>query len=357
MTLRSQFKALFSPRQTWLSAEATLVQAGGWLGPNEVLVPRADCFYRRLSFPGMAAAQRSAALALAAKRAAPEPGAIHAVRWQGDVAHLWLLPASASAHWDDQARLVPESAMLATPAEPDCERLLQVQRGFEGQIWRDGVLAASRWWPEMPTPDAWRQFLRAGSVAVSDPIPLPSPQTLPLQPQPWGQSGTALAWTPAQLEQAFWKVIVALVTFVLGWQLLAMAVWSVSRAWQESALSDVRNASAPLIAARERAESARNRLEDFIALTATPVDYVLMADARRLLPPDARVRTWFRDAGRLRLEVASPVGDPRVFVQAFREHPVLSNVVANPLDGGVMQLDIDLEQSQGQIQNAEAVVP
>jgi len=331
------------PRRRWKSPEASLIQAGGWLGPNEVIVPRADCLYRRLHFPGIPQSQRSAALGLAAARLAPEPGALHVARWQGEVAHVWILPAADAAGWDENESMVVETAILPLPTEQDGERLIRLQRGFEGQIWRAGVLAASRWWDSPPTAATWQVFLRAGSVAIDSAARAPSPLELSLQPEPWGQSEARLAWTPAQLERLFWRVVVASVAFLFGWQMLAWAVWSFSTVSQDLALASVRSASAPLIAARERAETARDRMIALTALKAGPVDYVLMADARRLLPEETRVTTWFRDDSRLRLEVQAPAGDPRVFVQAFREHPLLSSVVANPLDGGLMQLDVDLE--------------
>ena len=52
---------------------------------------------------------------------------------------------------------------------------------------------------------------------------------------------------------------------------------------------------------------------------------------------------WFRDGGSLRLELQSAESDPRVFVQAFRGHPLLANVTINPLDAGRLQLDVDLD--------------
>jgi hypothetical protein len=309
-------------------------------------VPRADCLHRRFVFGGVPAAQREPALALAAERAAPTPGGRHAVRWQGDAAQLWLLPAEHCASLGSDEVLVAESSLLPPPDGRDAERLVAVQRGVEGQVWRNGELRASRWWPSAPDADAWARFLRASGLPVPAVATLPVIETLPLLSEPWGQPGGRLAWAPAQLEAAFWTSLVALAAVVIGWQLAASVVWTTAAAWQSHRVEQLRESAAPQIEARERAELARARIDAFRALTATPVDLLLLADLRRTLPPETRLTAWFRDATQLRIEVEGGGTDPRTFVQALAEHPVLSTVVANPLANGRMQLDVELEAAE-----------
>lgn len=105
----------------------------------------------------------------------------------------------------------------------------------------------------------------------------------------------------------------------------------------------LRASAAPLIAARERAEVARTRIDAYASLAATPVDYLLLAELRVLLPADVRVSAWSRDAGQLRVEVEGGGSDPRTFVQSLAGHPVFSSVVANPVTNGRMQLDVALD--------------
>lgn len=343
MTLRERSRALFSPHRRWLDAEAGPPQVGGWFGPRQCIVPRADCLHRRLAFGGVPADQREPALALAAERAAPMPGSRHAVRWQGDAAQLWLLPAEQSASLGIDEVLVAESSLLPPPDRSDVERLVAVQRGVEGQVWRDGELRASRWWPASPDAEAWARFLRASGVSVAPAPTVPTVETLALLSEPWGRPGGRLAWAPAQLEAAFWTALVAVAAAVIGWQLAAGVVWTTAAAWQSHRVEQLRESAAPQIAARERAESARGRIDAYRALTATPIDLLLLADLRRALPEEARLTAWFRDAAQLRVEVEGGGTDPRIFVQALAEHPVLSTVVANPLANGRMQLDVQLD--------------
>lgn len=343
MTLRERSKALFSPHRRWLAAETGPLQVGGWFGPRQCVVPRADCLHRRMAFNGVPVAQRAQALALAAERAAPSPGGRYAVRWQGDVAQVWLLPPERCSSVGVDEVLVAESSLLPPPASPDAERLIAVERGVEGQVWRDGELRASRWWPASPDGEAWARFLRSSGLPVPPVSTTPAIDAPVLLSEPWGRPAGRLAWAPAQLEAAFWTVLVMLAAVVIGWHVAAGVAWTAAAEWQAYRVEQLRASAAPLIAARERAESARERIDAYGALTATPVDLILLADVRRLLPPEARLSAWFRDASQLRIEVDGGGNDPRTFVQAFSPHPVLSTVVANPLANGRMQLDVQLD--------------
>lgn len=344
MTPRDRLKALFSPTRRWIGADAETVRSGGWLGPVEVVVPRSASQYRLFRFPRLSAEQRAAALRLAAGRAAPTGSAPWAARWQGDVAHVWLVDPAAVANADPAATLVAESSLRAPPASPDAARLLAMREGFEGQVWRDGALAASHWWPAMPDSAAWARFLRSASQPV-DGIAVPPAEHVPLLAAPWGRADRGLPWSAPQLERGFWRALVVLVGLLVGWQASATAAWAVAGVVQEAELERLRRESMPLIEAREQAEAARDRMAAYADLARTPVDHALIADVRRALPDDARLVAWYRDAGRLRFELQSASADPRVFVQAFSGHPLLAGVVANPGDAGRMQLEVDLDSA------------
>ncbi len=342
MTLRRRFQALFSPTRRWIGAEGEAIQPGGWLGPVEVVVPRVACEHRRLVFPQLSADQRAAALRLAASRALPSEGGRWVARWQDDVAHVWLVDPAALGGVDPAATLMPESSLRPSPAAPDAVRLLAMREGVEGQVWRDGRLLTSRWWPSAPDAAAWGRFLRAASLPADDAVP-PAVESLPLAEVPWGRADERLRWSATQLERAFWRSLGIVVGLVLGWQLVATVAWAIAGRWQDAELDRVRAESMPLIEARETAEAAHARMAAYVDLTRTPDDHVLLADLKRGLPQDARLLSWYRDAGRLRVEVQSATGDPRVFVQAFREHPLLAGIVANPSESGRMLLEVDLD--------------
>jgi hypothetical protein len=294
--------------------------------------------YRRFDFSALPPSRRREALDVAARHGPFEGGTRSACRWQGGIAHVWT--PRDPLDLPDDADLIAESSLVPAPADADAVRLLALRDGVEGQVWDAGVLGASRWWPQPPSADAWSRFLRAAGRPADAAVP--PVQALAADAEPWGEAHERLAWRPARIEAFAWRATAVVVALVLGWQLAALATWSIAPALQTARLDALRGDAAPLIAARERAEGAQQRLAGLAALVDGPSDLQLMADVRTALGAEARVVGWARDGGRLRIDLQGVGADPRPVVQAFAGHPRLAAVVANPAEAGRMQLDIEL---------------
>jgi hypothetical protein len=103
----------------------------------------------------------------------------------------------------------------------------------------------------------------------------------------------------------------------------------------------LRSQAAPLLAARERADRARDALLALRDLQRGSSDYRLMADVIAPLPADARLAAWVRDDTKLQVTVKSADTDPRHFVSAYDGKPLLAGVIATPIEGA-MGLAFDL---------------
>lgn len=335
MTLLHRFEALFSPRRRWIDGTPGPA-AGGFLGPRQVILPRAASMYRRFDFSMVPPAQRRAALDVAVRQDASGAPVRPACRWQGAVAHAWIPTAALP---DPAARWVAESSLLAPPPG-DAHRLVALRDGVEGQVWRGGVLAASRWWSAPPDAAAWALFLRGAGVAVPTAPPPVEPGAL--SAAPWGDAHERVAWSDAQLEAAATRAGVFLLALLAGWLLATVVTWTVALTLQSRQLDAIRTESTPLISARERAEAAQQRVAALAALAGGPSDLALLRDVHARLPDGARLVGWTRDGQRLRIDLAGAGSDPRPIVQAFADHAQLGGVVANPVDAARMQLDVDL---------------
>lgn len=350
MHLRNQLTALFSPTRRLIGPDRDVIRAGGPLGAMQWVVPRAQCHYRRIDLPNLSARKRQAAARIAARRYQPAAGALSHIAWTGSVAHLWTwtAPPEDLAASEDLAWL-PETLLRAPPAD-DGARLLRMVEGFEGQLWRDGQLQASQWWPQPPGEDGWRRFLRGCGLPAGDArSPEPEPgqfEPLPWAETPWGDTQRGLPASPAALERLAWAGAFGLLAIVLGWQLAGTLTWSVARTQLDTRTETLRARAAPLLDARERADAARQALLSYHALAQQGIsDYALMAQIVSPLPDDIRFGGWRREGARLQTLVSSADTDPRHFVSAFGQHPRLADVVASPVEGGSMQLDFTLPQA------------
>lgn len=344
MHLRNLLPALFSPTHRLLGPESTILHQGGALGQVQWVVPRADTHYRRLDFSELPMRQRLPAALLAMRRHELAPGMLHHLAWTGGIAHAWIWPRPdpALAIAQDQQAWIPESLLRAPPGV-DGPRLLGQMSGVEGQIWRDGQLWASQWWPDLPGKDAWRRFLRGGGVGPEVAEVPPQLEWLPWSDAPWGDPHRGLPGSPALLERLAWAAALGVVGLGLGWQLAAQANWTIALARVDSRVEALRAQAAPLLEARERADAALESLQGYRDLRSGVSDYVMMGEVVRPLPADTRLAAWRREGVRLQVGVLSAESDPRKYVSAFDGHPQLAEVVATPaLDGTGMQLDFTL---------------
>ena len=347
MNLRKQLAALFLPTRrltgTELDPPADLLQQGGALGGQQWVVPRAQCQYRRADLSAVPPRQRVAAARLAATRYQPSPDAAVHTAWRRGIAHLWIWTSPPPEVASGEQRWIPES-LLRAPPESDGPRLLTLVRGCEGQVWEDGQLLQSQWWPAPPDADAWQRFLRAGGLDSAAAVP-PVPETLSWSDS-WGEGGRD--WLPSSTvgrERLAWLALGAVFAVALGWQLTGLARWGLASASLAADLERTRTQMAPVLAARERAEAAQAEAERLRGLQSGASDYELAARVVAAQPAGIRVNGWRRDANNLHVLLVGGDADPRKYVAAYAGKLNLAEVTATPMSGG-MQLTFKLPKDE-----------
>lgn len=338
----SRLKTLFSPTRRQAGHDRLVLTTGGLFGSMEWVVPRADCHYRRIDLGALPARQRFSAAAIAARRLEPTSQARSQVAWVGGFAHIWTWVAPDPGI-EPEARWIPESLLKAAPLV-DGPRLLRAIRGVEGQVWMEGQMQASQWWPERPSNEDWHRFLRFAGVAQTpsnNDVPVPS--DLPWQAAPWGDVRRGAGISPASFERLAWPIGLGALALALGWQLAVQAKWSAAQEQQRARIESLRSSAASLLDARERADAAQADITEYRRLQWAFDDYVLMTDIDAALPDEARLVGWQREGAKLKAGLQSQDADPRHFVAAFVKHPTLSQLQAAPAtETGVMSLDFIL---------------
>ena len=332
MNLRTNLAALFSPTRRLFGIESPVVQQGGAFGGQQWVVPRSECQYRQADLAALPPRQRVAAARLAAARYQPTPGSLTHIAWRQGVAHLWIWVAPPAEVATQEQRWIPESLLL--PPHGDGPRLLQLARGTEGQVWKDGQLATSQWWPGVPDRESWQRFLRAGGLDAADSAP-PVPDSLPWA-DAWGEGGrTWLPGSTAGRERLAWLATGAVIAMLLGWQLTGLARWNLAGARLAADLEAARADMAPVLAARERAEQALAEAERLRQLQGGMSDYELMSRITAALPEGVLLQGWRREPGKLEVLVAGGGTDPRKFVAAFAGKLELAELTATPIASGM----------------------
>jgi hypothetical protein len=181
---------LFTPRlisldnegKTWMltsvEGEIRPQQKPKSLGQNILVVPRSQCSFRRADLKEGGRAAVQAARLRAQKDALPGENKLKIVKdGDGNKIGIWGYKSP-----EGFSRTLPES-LAYEPLEAG-ERLVICVEGIEGQVWRGGVLRASRWWPQRPNQRQWQTFMRVAHPGDVSPLPpMPAPTSVPLRTQ------------------------------------------------------------------------------------------------------------------------------------------------------------------------------
>lgn len=124
-----------------------------WAGQTISIVPRQKCRFARYRLRSSGRQAMAAAKLKAKRELLVFDGGVHfQVGGEGEYLSAWSFPWVGAPF----SRHLPES--LACEPIQNGARILACSVGFEGQVWRSGVVIASRWWPVVPSTLEWRIF-------------------------------------------------------------------------------------------------------------------------------------------------------------------------------------------------------
>ncbi len=267
------------------------------LQPSIYVISRALCSFSRVRLTGKNAKARAAAkLGVAFRQGYNDPQTrlskdptdplrAGVWSWDGD----FEIDRSASAK---TKRVIPET--LARVSLDDGARLVRCIDGFEGQVWRESALIASRWWPNPPTAREWQHFMRAAQAhaeldSVEAPTPVDAPFRTDLPLIDLEPANLRLTFAPERLAAAAACVFVLIGAFSTAQFLTHSAAAAVSNARIKSTIDE--NSAA--IEARRQALTAVSEIETFTDIGSTkPVALAFIALASEFSADKTRISNF-----------------------------------------------------------------
>lgn len=282
--------------------------------------------------------KRAAALRLKISAWSPFQETGYAVQWSGDQVSVYAWDADAvqdriSAHGyrPSDFEIVP-AAFMQDPLETGI-RLAVTSDGYEGQVWRSGHLAITRWWNTLPSPQEWAMFRRsAGQVGEIADLDYAETITAEWLERAWtnaSSSGDLLTQVISNKQALVWVGTAALIPcafLVSQWLTYVIAGQSVQRsiaAIEETSLQSRQQRSAAL--------SALDAVEDYLSLKRHPDQIEIMSAAHNILRRfPVILSNWDYDDGDLQFGLESEENmDSRAFISAFEESAMFSQVSAS----------------------------
>ncbi|RZA22304.1 MAG: hypothetical protein EOP93_00425 [Lysobacteraceae bacterium] len=297
------------------------------------MLARAFCTYTVLDGAAVPARKRRGFAEMAIARWSPFADVQSHVEWVGDRAMVWAWSKSRIEEGDDvearppPRRVWPESLFRGQP-KSEGEELVALEEGFEGRVWRDGVMTASCWWPAVPALDEWNEFRRGAGLPPASAHPVPvetglgdrawtAPKAIGVG-EAFGRYGDYLALAAVGVGTA---VVCALLVGVLA---LKVSTWQLEREIAEREQSLER-----IINARDRALTARAAIDVRLALRPPAGQVELLALVGSLMAGNWQLVEWKApDAQSLEVTARMANPDPRAIVSAWEASRRFSGVTA-----------------------------
>ena len=253
------------------------------------------------------------------------------ISWKGDYAQVWI--------WDELLRMeemqslgvnsasvLPES-VLNPPSDSDIPQLVACKEGYEGRVWKEGLLVASRWWNDVPRLQDWSRFLIANDVSPGTSIP--SADTFEWLPVPWARRSSGLDALDVRTEK-FW-IIIGLLVFsaIFIWE--GVVLWRLhdSIATLEPEMKVLSQQARPIKNARAKALQYKNEARQLLDLASYPSPLELFHEAVRRFPVNSvAIIDWRYTKDELEITLQGKDMTPVAFINSFQESPMFRDVTA-----------------------------
>lgn len=293
-------------------------------------------------------AKRKNALDLLVRKWSPFASTDYAVQWVEHRASVYAWnrekaesDIAAAGYHPKRCTVWPET-FLREPLS-DGYRLAAVADGFEGQLWQDGFLAATRWWGASPSTREWLSFLRTAGLDLSEtPLELPAPNSPHMLKGPWTVSATPVTdvWSLLQTERVAGlaaAVVAAPFLYLLGQSVLI----SVATAQIDAEMAKMAETNQTVRLDRSAALGNLDSVESYLSLELFPPQFEIIASASSILGNrNLMISEWSYDNGNLELALDSSAPlDPTFYIEAFEKSDRFTSVSGT---SGVQQRSLRL---------------
>jgi hypothetical protein len=281
--------------------------------------------------------KRKAALTLLVRKWSPFASSQFSAQWAGHRAcvYAWdgdAVAAAISAAGESPQRCTVWPETFFRPPLQDGVRLAKMCDGVEGQVWKSGFLAATRWWPAAPAARDWTGFLRAAGVDLTQTsFDVPAVAESEILEQPWTIVSAPVTdlWSLLQNERAA-AIAATVVAVPFLYYLTQSAVLLLGTMRVEAAIADLSAANQTIRTDRAAAFTNLETIETYLGLENLPSQFETMNVITNLLRESkVSLAEWNFDTGNLQLVIqADRALEAPFFIEMFEKSDHFSNVSA-----------------------------
>jgi hypothetical protein len=223
---------------------------------NQLVIPRGKSVFKVFSVGELKAADIEAFVANQAVSLSPFASFGFHVSIKNDSAMLWvwdseyelgLMEEFGLNHNDTQ--IVPETVLY--PIQSKASLVSCICGGYEGQIWQNETLVASRYWLKKPNANQLRAFYSSFEVSSAATTNHFNPENFTVFP--WNEKQWSFLLNKEFLTSATPLIGVSVLVFLLGWQLTRYAVLLGALSLKESEIEYMQGAVESTLSTRQKA--------------------------------------------------------------------------------------------------------
>jgi hypothetical protein len=321
-------KPLFLPRR-YQQRLADVIPPTNGNGRREWIISRALCHYRCFDLREIPINRRDAVLEMQIQQWNPFEQCNSFSVWNQGVAQTWVWDSSKIETAQIEQNLKNPYNFPETLLRPKLEngvQLLQCLDGIEGQIWRNHVLIASRWWSEIPDITTWQNFLRSQNALEFVDVPL---QNTPFLEQAWGKSRSA--FRSSGLLQERWLVGVLSIVFLIAliWEGTFVYKWQSAYSNLQSEIAILNDKANPILEAKSQTINEQKHVERLLGLNVYPNNLELMAKIAEKIPQNIKIIEWHYQMGEVSFSIEGTPIEPSYYVSTYQAIPPFSDVKSN----------------------------
>ncbi|MEY3220941.1 MAG: hypothetical protein RIT27_2298 [Pseudomonadota bacterium] len=318
-------KPLFLPRR-YQQRLADIIPPTHGNGRREWVISRALCHYRCFDLREIPVNRRDAVLQTHIQQWNPFPEGSSFSVWKQGVAQTWVWDSSKieTAQLEQNlknAYSIPETLFRSTLENG--VQLLKCFDGIEGQIWRDNILIASRWWTQLPEIKEWQTFLRAYNATEFTDTPL---QDSPFLEKPWGKARSA--FRSSGLLQERWLIAVLAVISISAfmWEGIFIYKWYSAYINLQTEIAELNDKANPILAAKTQTINEQKHIERLLGLNVYPNNLEIMAKIVEKLPQMIKIIDWHYQTGEVSFTIEGAPLEPSYYVSTYQTIPLFSDV-------------------------------
>lgn len=311
------------------------------------IIARSACYFKTFLLAGEY--EKDSILLNKIKQWSPFSETDHYVIWKEKYAQVWIwdkgLQHKMFLSYKSKikiTKIIPETLFQKYSFTPESNIiLLKCQEGYEGQIWENNILKASRWWLQKPSLKNWNEFLRENKKEFSVSA-LPELCQYSWCTAPWDRSLLIILVKFIKNETVIIMTLVLLFILFFLWQFVSVLKLKENINELNSKTESIEKNTLSVIKAKNDAIKYAKLINIINDKKSSSNQLIVLSRVSDLLSSTTRIKRFSFKEKKLKIFIVDEIVDIQTYVSKLEGDSIFSNVRAEQTSDGLsLEMDIN----------------